>query len=115
MTATRRSPAARVLPGLKPNHPKARMKQPSAAIGMLWPGIGFGVPSLLYLPIRGPSTIAPASAVTPPTMWTTDEPAKSTWPWPSPKFLPSCERQPPAHTQLAKLGEQIHEEKEPET
>src|SRR5881396_2096933 len=80
------------------------MKQPRTPIGMLWPGIGFAVPSLLYLPIRGPSTIAPASAVTPPTMCTTDEPAKSTWPCPRPKFLPSWASQPPPHTQLAKIG-----------
>ncbi len=80
MTETRRSLLASVLPGLKPNQPKARMKQPRTPIGMLWPGIGFAEPSLLYLPMRGPSTIAPASAVTPPTMCTTDEPAKSTWP-----------------------------------
>src|SRR5207302_5144184 len=33
------------------------------SIGMLCPGMGFGVPSLLYLPSRGPSTIAPASPV----------------------------------------------------
>jgi len=68
MTAMRRSPPASVLPGLKPNQPNARMKHPSTPIGMLWPGIGLAEPSLLYLPMRGPSTIAPASAVTPPTM-----------------------------------------------
>ncbi len=70
--------AASVLPGLKPNHPKARMKQPSSPNVMLWPGMKFGEPSLLYLPIRAPSTIAPASAIQPPTEWTTPDPAKST-------------------------------------
>src|SRR5437879_12945617 len=67
ITEIRRSPPASVLPGLKPNHPKARMKQPSTPIGMLWPGIGFAEPSLLYLPIRRPSHIAPATADQPPT------------------------------------------------
>ena len=76
----RRSPPASVEPGLKPNQPKARMNVPASAIGMSWPGIGTDSPSLVYLPMRGPITIAPASAATPPTMWTTDEPAKSTWP-----------------------------------
>src|SRR5262245_39011516 len=104
MTEMRRSPPASVLAGLQPNHPKHRMKEPRTPIGMLWPGIGFTEPSLLYLPMRGPSTIAPARAVTPPTMCTTDEPAKSTWPWPRPKFLPSWDSQPPPHTQLAKIG-----------
>src|SRR6267142_1571391 len=115
MTEMRRSPPASVLPGLKPNHPKARMKQPSTPIGMLWPGIGFAEPSLLYLPMRGPRTMAPASAVTPPTMCTTEEPAKSTWPWPSPKFLPSCESQPPPQTQLAKIGYVNIDRKKPNT
>ena len=36
-----------------------------------------GVPSFLNLPMRGPSTIAPASAEKPPTACTTEEPAKS--------------------------------------
>src|SRR5262245_40564557 len=113
ITEMRRSAPASVLPGLKPNQPNARMKHPSAAMGMLWPGIGLGVPSLLYLPMRAPSTIAPARAVTPPTMCTTEEPAKSTCPWPSPKFLPSCESQPPPHTQLANRGYVIIEMKKP--
>ncbi len=89
MTAMRRSPPASVEPALKPNQPNARMKVPATAIGMLWPGIALGVPSFVNLPIRGPSTIAPASAATPPTMCTTPEPAKSTWPLPSPKLPPA--------------------------
>src|SRR5215212_3673014 len=79
-TPMRRLPppdAPKVLPGLKPNQPKARMKQPTAAMLRLWPGIAFGVPSLLYLPMRGPSTSAPAHAAHPPTEWTTPDPAKS--------------------------------------
>ena len=41
------------------------------------------------------------TAAMPPTMCTTDEPAKSTCPWPSPKFAPSCASQPPPQTQFA--------------
>ena len=63
---------------LKPNQPNSRMNVPSMAIGMWWPGSARGVPSLANLPMRGPSTMAPASAATPPTVWTTPEPAKST-------------------------------------
>ena len=77
------------------------MNVPRSAIGMLCPGMGFGVPSLLYLPMRGPSIFAPTSAATPPVMCTTEEPAKSTWPWPRPKFDPIVESQPPPQTQFA--------------
>jgi hypothetical protein len=103
-TAMRKSVPASVEPGLKPNQPKARMKVPTIAIGMWCPGIATGRPSLVYLPRRGPSTIAPASAATPPTMCTTDEPAKSTWPWPRPKFVPRSASQPPPQTQLPNSG-----------
>ena len=53
LTATipiRKSPPAKVEPGLNPNQPKARIKVPMMAIGILWPGIVFTVPSLPYLP-----------------------------------------------------------------
>ncbi len=66
-----------MLPGLKPNQPKARMKQPVMASVKLWPGMLFGEPSLLYLPMRGPSTMAPARPIQPPTECTTPLPAKS--------------------------------------
>ena len=69
--------APSVEPGLKPNHPNARMKQPSSTIVMSWPGIGFALPSRVYLPIRGPIRMPIASAVTPPTECTTPDPAKS--------------------------------------
>ena len=95
MTEKRRSPAARVDMPLKPNQPKNRMIVPRMAIGMWWPGMAIGVPSFLNLPMRGPITIAPASAEKPPTMWTTDEPAKSSAPWPRPRVVPSCDSQPP--------------------
>ena len=77
-TANCTSVAANVEAALKPNQPNSRMKQPSMAIGMWWPGSVFGEPSLLYLPMRGPSTSAPARPATPPTACTTPEPAKST-------------------------------------
>ena len=77
-TANCTSVAASVEAALKPNQPNSRMKQPSMAIGMWWPGRVLAVPSALYLPMRGPSTMAPASAATPPTVCTTPEPAKST-------------------------------------
>ena len=72
------SVAANVEAALKPNQPNSRMNVPSMAIGMWWPGSARGVPSLANLPMRGPSTMAPARAATPPTAWTTPEPAKST-------------------------------------
>ena len=76
----RRSVPASVEPGLKPNQPKARMKVPSTTIGTLCPGMAFGLPCESYLPMRGPMTMAPASAMTPPIACTTPEPAKSTAP-----------------------------------
>ena len=72
------SVAAKVEAALKPNQPNSRMKQPSIAIGMWWPGMVLADPSLLNLPMRGPSTMAPARPATPPTACTTPEPAKST-------------------------------------
>src|SRR5258706_15262495 len=101
MTPMRRSEPANVDPALKPNQPKARMNVPTNAIGMLCPGMAFTLPSAAYLPRRGPSKIAVTNAVTPPVMCTTDDPAKSTCPWPSPRFLPSMASQPPPHVQLA--------------
>jgi hypothetical protein len=50
---------------------------PSVASARFEPGIGLTLPSLVYLPIRGPRMIAPASAAQPPTECTTVEPAKS--------------------------------------
>ena len=92
--------ADRVEPALKPNQPKARTRVPTTARGRLWPGMAPMVPSARNRPRRGPSTMAPASPVSPPVMWTTLEPAKSTWPWPSRRFAPSWESHPPPHTQF---------------
>src|SRR5919106_429441 len=60
------SVAANVEAALKPNQPNSRMKQPSMAIGTWWPGSVLLEPSLLYLPMRGPMTSAPANAAAPP-------------------------------------------------
>src|SRR3954467_9597113 len=101
---TRPSVAARVDPALNPNQPNDRISVPSTTIGMLCPGMALAEPSLLNLPIRGPRIKAPASAVTPPVMWTTLDPAKSMWPLPSPKFVPRSASQPPPQTQQPKTG-----------
>src|SRR5882724_6641245 len=103
----RRAPlpdAPKVLPGLKPNHPKARMKHPVRTTSRSCPGMALGVPLRLYLPIRGPMIIESASAVTPPTACTTPDPAKSQYPCPSEKLFPSCDNHPPPQAQLPKRG-----------
>ena len=71
------SAICRVEPALKPNQPNIRISVPAPARAMLWPGRPRDLPSLVYLPMRGPSTMAPVSAATPPTACTTPEPAKS--------------------------------------
>ena len=40
----------------------------------------------------------------PPTACTTVDPAKSTYPCPHPIVVPSCESQPPPHTQQPNIG-----------
>src|SRR5213592_3075570 len=101
MTPMRRSEPASVDPALNPNHPKARMNVPIIAIGMLWPGMALTLPSALYFPRRAPSSAAVTNAITPPVMCTTEDPAKSTCPCPSPRFLPSIASHPPPQVQLA--------------
>src|SRR5437870_6491845 len=56
--------AAIVDPGLKPNHPNHSTNTPIVADVKLCPWIGCVLPSL-YLPMRGPSMIAPAKAAQP--------------------------------------------------
>ena len=90
-----------VEPALKPNQPNARMNVPVMTCGMLCGGMGFTRPSAPYLPMRGPRIFASVNAITPPVRCTTELPAKSTWPWPRPRFVPSCESQPPPQTQFA--------------
>ena len=53
---------------LKPNQQNHRMNTPRAAMDRLWPMMARGLPSLSYLPIRGPSMAAPMQAQMPPTM-----------------------------------------------
>ncbi len=69
--------APSVEPGLNPNQPNARMKQPVSTITRSCAGIALALPSRVYLPMRGPIMMPIASAVMPPTEWTTPEPAKS--------------------------------------
>src|SRR5947209_3132645 len=103
-TAMRESEPASVDPALKPNHPKQRTKVPKSAIGRLWPKIGLAEPSALYFPRRGPSMAQVTIAMTPPVRCTTPEPAKSTYPLPSPALAPSADNHPPPHPQFAKIG-----------
>ena len=77
-TPKRMSVTDNVEAALKPNQPNSRMNVPSMAIGMWWAASVRGLPSAPYLPMRGPSTRAPARAAAPPIMCTTPEPAKST-------------------------------------
>ena len=100
--------AASCEPGLKPNQPSQRMKTPSEASVRLWPGMARLLPSLLYLPMRGPSAMAPIRASTPPTLCTMAEPAKS---WNTePKVViinpsaASLHSQPPPHVQWPSTG-----------
>src|SRR6266567_2378689 len=96
--------APSVLPGLNPNHPKARMKHPISTAEISCPIMAFADPSRLYLPIRGPTIIATARAVKPPTACTTPDPAKSQYPFPRPRFDPSCESHPAPQAQLPYKG-----------
>ncbi len=95
LSAVNSVPVAATAPGAT-----VEISVPMTAIGRLCPGRAPIAPSRRNLPIRGPSTIAPASPVMPPVMCTTEDPAKSTWPWPSAKFTPICASHPPPHTQL---------------
>src|SRR6056297_964133 len=89
-------PIASCEPPLKPNQPSHRMNVPSVASARFEPGIGFTLPSLPYLPKRGPSTMAPAKAAQPPTECTTVEPAKSE--------NPASANQPPPHCHEPEIG-----------
>src|ERR1700730_2661513 len=60
-----------------------------------------------YLPNRGPRIMASAMAQKPPTAWTTDDPAKSTYPCPRFRVDPICESQPPPHVQHPEIGYKI--------
>ena len=76
---------------LKPNQQNHKIKHPNAPNVKECPGIAFGLPSLPYLPIRGPNIAAPTRAATPPVICTAVEPAKS--------WNPISESQPPPQIQ----------------
>ena len=101
----RKSVAANVDAPLKPIQPTSSTIVPRNAIGRWWPGMARGLPSLSNLPMRGPRIFAPQNAATPPIACTTPEPAKSSAPWPHfGPSTPSCDSQPPPHTQLPYTG-----------
>ena len=81
---------------MKPNQPSQSTNSPMTAKDILWPGMACALPSLSYLPMRGPSSIAPASAAQPPTEWTAASPAKS--------MKPICASQPPPQIQCPTMG-----------
>ena len=85
-----------VEPGLKPNQPSHSTNRPITARDILWPGMAWALPSLSYLPMRGPSSSAPASAAQPPTEWTAASPAKS--------MKPRLDSQPPPQIQWPTMG-----------
>ena len=81
---------------LKPNQQNQRMNTPRAPRVREWPRMALGLPSLSYLPRRGPRIFAPMRAQMPPTMWTAVEPAKS--------WKPSWASQPPPQIQWPEMG-----------
>ena len=72
---------------LKPYQPNQSSTVPIVESTRLCGLIGTGAPSLAKRPWRGPSSTAPTPPATPPTMWTTPEPAKSTNGAPTPSAL----------------------------
>uniref|UniRef100_J3LZH1 Uncharacterized protein n=1 Tax=Oryza brachyantha TaxID=4533 RepID=J3LZH1_ORYBR len=69
-------------PGLNPYQPNHSRNVPSTTSDALWPLSATDRPAWSNLPMRGPSMSAPQRPATPPTMWTTPEPAKSITPEP---------------------------------
>src|ERR1700735_4306318 len=103
-TEMRRSVAPSVDPGLKPIRPKSKRNVPVTTNTMFEAGNARGLPSAPYLPSRGPRMSASAIAQKPPMLWTTDEPAKSTYPWPRCMLEPNWESHPPPQTQQPEIG-----------
>jgi len=64
-------------PPLNPYHPNQSINVPIVASGMLCPGIAFALPDLENFPYLGPSTIAPVSAIQPPSACIAVDPARS--------------------------------------
>src|SRR5580704_11192391 len=103
-TEMRRSVAPSVDPGLNPIHPKSNKNVPLTTNTMFEAGKARGFPSGPYLPSRGPRIIARAMAQNPPMLWTTDEPAKSTYPCPRCMLEPNCDIHPPPQAQQPEMG-----------
>src|SRR5271157_2424803 len=93
--------APSVEPGLNPNQPKARIRQPVMTSTISWASMTCGLPARENLPIRGPRIMAMAKALRPPTACTTPDPAKSQYPLPSPKLAPRFASHPPPQAQFA--------------
>ena len=99
------TPAKRIAPEtFRPSHPTTASRQPNRTRTALWPGIALGVPSLVYLPRRGPRIQARDSAVRPPTTWIVLPPPASRNPFPMPCWMPRPASHPPPHTQCANSG-----------
>ncbi len=98
MTPMTSPSAASCDPGLKPYHPTSSTNVPSTTNGTECPWMVRGLPSAPYLPMRGPSAIAPIRAAIPPVACTIVEPAKS---------IIGVDRwasQPPPHSQWTTTG-----------
>src|SRR5437879_4665236 len=78
-----KSIAESVLPGLNPYQPNHRIRPPVTAIVKSCGNMGAPPSRLNFRPSRGPRTMEPASAMNPPIVCTTVEPAKSWKPIPS--------------------------------
>ena len=104
VVVTKMEPSCEILVAaapLNPYQPSHKINTPRAPIVKLCPGIAFTLmlPSFLlfvYLPIRGPNSLAPTKADKPPTIWIAQEPAKS--------WKPNCANQPPPQIQCASIG-----------
>src|SRR6476661_4443401 len=71
------SMADNVDPGLNPYQPNHRITPPRAPRARSWGGIGPPPSRLNFRPRRGPRMMQPTRAMTPPTVCTTVDPAKS--------------------------------------
>src|SRR5450755_2014610 len=101
--------AESVDPGLNPYHPHHRITPPIAPHVRSCAGIGPPPSRLNVRPRRGPSAMAPARAIAPPTVCTTVEPAKSRKKSPPAKCLnqkplPFSNQPPGPQTQWPKIG-----------
>src|SRR5205085_10080317 len=91
-----KSSADSVDPGLNPYQPNQRITVPIAPRFRSCGGRGPPPSRLNFRPSRGPSTMAPASAMNPPTVWTTVAPAQSRKTAPFVELLRECIVIPPS-------------------